>query len=303
MPEKTMKARSENRKQKPLISVIVAVLNSADTVGRCLSSVSGQTYPRFELLVVDGGSGDGTLEEIKRYRPWISYLESRPDRGIFHAWNKALKRMRGDWACFLGADDYLWKNGVFEEIAPALEGAFPDYPVVYMDAAGVLDGEVAEWRGGPWDRKRFFDTMYFSHQGVMHHRSLFDKYGDFDQSFRIAGDYDFLLRCLRHEEALYLPDSVLSAYTVCGLSNAVENADVVPAEAKRARTRNGAANLSIPWLRHAILCKFWKLATVGVGRSGANKLADFYRVCIGKKPMYSGGDRLLGGAFGKRAPK
>ncbi len=297
------KAGPENRKEKPLISVIVAVLNSADTVGRCLSSVSVQTYPHFELLVIDGGSDDGTLEEIKRYRPWISYLESGPDQGIFHAWNKALKRMRGDWACFLGADDYLWSSDVFGSIAPALEGAFPAFPVVYMNAAGVLDGEVAEWRGCPWDRKRFFDTMYFSHQGVMHHRSLFERYGAFDQSFRIAGDYDFLLRCLRHEEALYLPDSVLSAYTVCGLSNAVENAGIVPAEARRARTKNGAAHLSLPWLRHAVLCKLWKLASAGVGRSNANRLADLYRVCIGKKPIYSGGDRRSGGTVARKARK
>ncbi len=276
---------------EPLITVIVAVLNNADTIGRCLESVERQTYPFVELIVIDGGSVDGTFEKAMKFKKAVGYMESRPDGGIHHAWNKALKKMKGDWACFLGADDFLWEEDVLEKLVPRLKEARPGCSVVYCDAAGVLDGEVVEVRGGPWNRRLFFDTMYFSHQGVMHHKSVFERFGGFDQTFKVTGDYDFLLRCLRSADPLYVPGLILSGYTVCGMSNRIENAAVVPVEAQRARKKNGAKNFSAPLFLHFLLCNAWGIASKNIGRNNANKLADLYRKCKGKPPMYRRGDR------------
>jgi glycosyltransferase involved in cell wall biosynthesis len=91
-----------------MISVIVAVFNGAKTLQQCIDSVAGQTYPHKELIVIDGGSIDGTREILEGDATKLAYWVSEPDRGIYHAWNKALARARGDWICFLGADDYLW---------------------------------------------------------------------------------------------------------------------------------------------------------------------------------------------------
>jgi glycosyltransferase involved in cell wall biosynthesis len=81
---------------KPLISVIVAVYNGAKTLQRCIDSVSDQTYPNKELIIIDGGSTDGTIEIIRSNQDQITYWQSEPDNGIYHAWNKALDHASGD---------------------------------------------------------------------------------------------------------------------------------------------------------------------------------------------------------------
>ncbi len=85
------------KEQNPLISVIMAVYNGADSVRRCIDSVSAQTYQNRELIIIDGGSQDGTTDILKKNNDKITYWESKKDRGIYHAWNKALKHARGEW--------------------------------------------------------------------------------------------------------------------------------------------------------------------------------------------------------------
>ena len=89
------------------ISIIMALYNGAATLRRCLDSVKSQTYRNIELIVIDGGSSDGSLEILRQYQDSIHYWESEPDRGIYHAWNKGLDHVTGDWVNFLGADDYF----------------------------------------------------------------------------------------------------------------------------------------------------------------------------------------------------
>ncbi|MDL5501794.1 MAG: glycosyltransferase, partial [Candidatus Methanoperedens sp.] len=96
------------------------VYNGAKTLQRCIDSVSNQSYLNKELIIIDGGSTDGTIEILRSSQDKITYWQSGPDNGIYDAWNKALDHARGDWICFLGSDDYLWKSNVFEEIMPHL---------------------------------------------------------------------------------------------------------------------------------------------------------------------------------------
>jgi glycosyltransferase involved in cell wall biosynthesis len=143
------------REQRSLISVVMAVLNNAGTLERALNSVLRQELAARELIVMDGGSTDGSLEILRRHASAIAHLESAPDRGIYHAFNKALPRTRGDWIYILGADDYLWDAQAFSRMAPHLERAYPPARVVYAQANFVsARGEVLEVLGEPWDRKR-----------------------------------------------------------------------------------------------------------------------------------------------------
>src|SRR3990170_1119466 len=103
----------------PLFTIIVATLNSAHRLPRCIASFAGQTYPRRELIVMDGGSTDGTVDIIRTQGPAVAYWESSPDRGIYHAWNKALAHAHGEWICFLGADDYFWSPTSLSRVAEA----------------------------------------------------------------------------------------------------------------------------------------------------------------------------------------
>src|SRR5690606_34585060 len=93
----------------PRFSVVISVFNGAKTLQKCLDSVAGQTYAARELIVIDGGSTDGTQQILRHNAGRLAYWVSEPDRGTYHAWNKALAQASGDWSCFLGADDYLWE--------------------------------------------------------------------------------------------------------------------------------------------------------------------------------------------------
>ena len=94
-------------KKYPLISIIVAVYNGEKTLQRCIDSVFSQTYPHKELIIIDGGSTDGTVDILQTNNDKITYWKSEPDNGIYQAWNKALDHAKSDWICFLGSDDYF----------------------------------------------------------------------------------------------------------------------------------------------------------------------------------------------------
>ena len=96
--------------ENPLLTIIVAVFNGAKTLERCIDSVVQQTWPYKELIIMDGGSTDGTVDLLKRYDSKIKYWESRPDRGIYHAWNKALDHAEGEWICFIGCAEAAVRN-------------------------------------------------------------------------------------------------------------------------------------------------------------------------------------------------
>ena len=132
---------------------------------------------------MDGGSTDGTQDIIKSFAGSIAYWESEADRGISDAWNKALKHVRRSWIHFLGADDYLWSPDVLEQLSPHLASARPQFRVVYGRVASVTErGELIVLQGVAWERARLriLKEMAIPHQGVMHHRSLFEVHGDFD---------------------------------------------------------------------------------------------------------------------------
>jgi glycosyltransferase involved in cell wall biosynthesis len=90
------------------VSIIVAVYNGKATLQQCIDSVAQQTYLNKELIIIDGGSKDGTVELLKTNSTKFSYWISEPDRGVYNAWNKGLAQAQGEWICFLGADDYFW---------------------------------------------------------------------------------------------------------------------------------------------------------------------------------------------------
>jgi glycosyltransferase involved in cell wall biosynthesis len=236
------------------ITVIVAVLNMAKTLRRCLDSIVNQTYPDRELIVMDGGSSDGSAEIVHSYQDHIAAWESVADRGIYHAWNKALKHARGEWICFLGADDCFWDNSVLEALAPSLNRAIDGrIRVVYGQMARTNSaGEILHLRGKPWESIRWQMAhgmpLDLPHPGLMHHRLLFSTHGPFDETFRIAGDYELLLRELKHKDrrALYVPEVRTVRNQVGGIADAINL--LAHQETVRARRKNGLPAFSLIWL-------------------------------------------------------
>ncbi len=237
---------------KPLISVIVAVYNGAKTLQRCIDSVSDQTYPNKELIIIDGGSTDGTIDIIRSNQDKIAYWRSEPDNGIYNAWNKALGHTTGDWICFLGSDDYLWKRSVFEEIMPhMIRAGSQNIRLVYGQIARVTENnEISCIEGDVWEytwRGIIIDGIStFAHQGMFHHRSLFEIYGMFDESYKIAGDYELLIRAFKKgENAIFVHGLIVTGMQTGGITS---NCVKLVKETARARQKNRLKVITIPWL-------------------------------------------------------
>lgn len=231
-----------NASDRPYVSVVVAVRNGAATIQRCLDSVFGQTFAAWELIVIDGGSSDGTQDLLELNTGRIRYWVSEPDRGIYHAWNKALVETRGAWICFLGADDRFHHPDVLQRMAEPLTAAEGKYRIAYgsvnkVDASGhVLSTEVHPWSSV---RGEFRKRMAIPHQAVFHHRSLFDRHGHFDERYRIGGDYEILLRELVEHDALFVPDLIVVDMATGGLSERPESRATMLRESHRARRTHG----------------------------------------------------------------
>jgi glycosyltransferase involved in cell wall biosynthesis len=237
---------------KPVISIIVAVYNGAKTLQRCIDSVSNQTYLNKELIIIDGGSTDGTIDILMANNDKIAYWKSEPDNGIYHAWNKALGHASGDWICFLGSDDYLWRRSVFEEIMPhMIKAESQGIRMVYGQVARVTEeDEISCVDGYSWEytwRSIIIDGICtFTHQGMFHHRSLFELYGKFDESFQIAGDYELLIRAFKEGgDAYFINGLIVAGMQTGGITS---NCIKLVKETARARQKNRLRVITIPWL-------------------------------------------------------
>lgn len=268
----------------PLISVVIAVYNGKATLQQCLDSVTQQTYAHIELIVIDGGSKDGTVDLIRANAQKISYWISEPDRGIYNAWNKALVQAKGDWICFLGADDYLWNVQVIERMAEQLMLVPPDIRVVYGQIMLLNNNDSELYAvGDPWEKVKspFRQLMCVPHPAVMHRRSLFEDHGNFDETFRIAGDYELLLRELKTSDALFIDGIVMTAMRQGGVSTDPANTLLGLREVRSAQIKNELRWPGFGWrlavLRTYIRLFLWRL----LGEKQARKMLDVGRHLMG----------------------
>jgi glycosyltransferase involved in cell wall biosynthesis len=227
------------------ISIIIAVRNGASSLQACLGSIFDQDHRPFEVIVIDGASTDGTVAILERNAPRLAYWASEPDGGIYSAWNKAIPHATGDWLLFLGADDTLAASDVLGRICPALEGAIGHHRLVYatLDVVsndGVFDHSV----GRPWaeSRDEMRVGMAMPHSATFHHRSLFERYGGFDESFKIAGDYEFMLRDVLQLDPLFVPGLTLVRKGAGGVSDRRANLVLMARENHRAQRMHGVTN-------------------------------------------------------------
>lgn len=268
----------------PLITIIIAVFNGVKTLQQCIDSVAQQTYPNKELIVIDGGSRDGTVDLLKENQEHISYWVSEPDQGIYNAWNKGLVQTNGDWICFVGADDYFWDPLVLEKMARQLALTPPNIRVVYGQVMLLTsDGVSLHSIGEPWGEvmNRFKHMMSIPHQGVMHRSTLFELHGVFNESFRIVGDYELLLRELNANNAVFVSDVIVTGMRQGGISSNPEHSLTVLREMRRAQVMHGRKWPGRVWmlalLRIYIRLLLWKV----LGDKLTRKVLDFGRRMMG----------------------
>ncbi|HAB36709.1 MAG TPA: glycosyltransferase [Rhodobacteraceae bacterium] len=236
---------------KPLVTIITATYNAAKYLPAAIQSIREQTYGNIEYIVVDGASTDGTVDVLKANEDVIDYWISAPDKGIYDAWNKGVRLSGGDWIAFLGADD-IYLEGAIQVYMTSIHACRDNLPQYVSSRVNLSSGsKVLHTIGQQWNWKAFQKYMNVAHVGSLHHRLLFERYGLFDESYKICGDYEFLLRPGSNLHAAYLNEITVNM-SVGGISSASFQ---VFKETERAKTATGGRSFLLSYVE-----KYWAIA-------------------------------------------
>ena len=209
----------ENQKDKPLISVITVVFNGAEHIEQTINSVLGQTYDNVEYIIIDGGSTDGTLDIIKEYEGQVDYWVSEKDKGIYDAWNKGLKLSSGEIIGFANADDY-YEISTFVKIAlPLIENPFQ---LTYGITQFIVNDRCAGINNSKFNSAKIYNGFGFMHTTVFTTKMVYQKIGNFDDTYKIAGDVDWLIRAYQNRVIFTQLDN-LTYMRKSGISNTLES--------------------------------------------------------------------------------
>ena len=233
--------------RKLKISIITAVWNNEETIRDAIESVLSQTYENIEYIVVDGASSDKTTEIVQEYGEKISIFVSEKDKGIYDGLNKGIALATGDLVAFLHSDDLYANGSVIEKIMKkfnaddSLDGVYGD--LVYTpknDTSKVL----RYWKSKDFNNSLLKQGWMPAHPTFVLKKELYEKYGKFDLSFKIASDYDFMLRVLsRGIRVVYLP-TTLYKMRIGGESNkSLKNIILKSKEDFRALQKNNIGGL------------------------------------------------------------
>lgn len=266
-------------------SIVLATYNVADTLQIFLDSYAAQTWGSRELIIVDGASDDGTVEIIKANTALISRWISEPDEGIYDAWNKAIAMCSGTWINFIGADDTFADERVLENVNRILENDRRGELFAYGHVDLIDEsGRVYENFGLGWDvaKQSLEHEMSVPHQGMFHHRDLFVRYDGFDKSFKIAGDYDFLLRITRSEIPLYLDSATIVRKKRGGVSMDLAKAWQLTKEGRQAQRNNACFGhkAKIKFILNTLKSLIFYI----FGRTVAESLVDLFRIIVLHRP-------------------
>lgn len=201
-----------------IISVIIATFNASKTLNNCLNSIIAQKNEHIELIVIDGGSTDGTQTILADYGAQIDIFVSEKDRGIYDAWNKGISLANGEWMLFIGADDTLEPDAFskYLDFLNSQETTGVDY-ICAKNKYLSKDGKVLKEIGVPWRWDQFRQTMKMAHVASLHRYTLFQEVGLYDLRFPICGDYELLLRKQDNLYCLFL-DTCIARMTTGGAS-------------------------------------------------------------------------------------
>jgi glycosyltransferase involved in cell wall biosynthesis len=204
--------------ESPMVSVVTPAYNAAATIRTCCESVAAQDYSPMEHIAVDGGSTDGTLAILDEYG--VSRQSGR-DAGIFDAMSKGVRMAAGEFVHILNADDRYAHPAVLSSIVAAMTAH--GWDACHARAAQVArDGRVVRVLGRNVDKRHLLRKMRVAHPTVVVRRAVYERYGAFSVGFRIAGDYEFLLRIWDRIRIGFI-DEILVHMSVGGISTRPEN--------------------------------------------------------------------------------
>lgn len=195
------------------ISIIIPAFNSGAVLNSAIESILRQDYENIELIIIDGGSTDETIELIKKYNSQIKYWISEPDKGIYDAMNKGIAAATGTWLLFLGADDELC-HGIIAAIFSS--SPFTNTDVIY--AKVIIKNEGKEL-GGQTNYEKLIEQN-IPHQAIFYHQSIFQRVQGYNLNYKILADYDLNLRIFEDQDLQKrFINHTVSSFCSNGISN------------------------------------------------------------------------------------
>ena len=183
----------------PLFTIIVPTFGVEDFITDCLESIRRQTCADCEILVMDGGSTDKTIDLVARQQAAFAgrlLLRSEKDAGVYDAMNQGIRRARGKWLYFLGADDCLHDDRVLENVAAQIQN-HPDDHLVYGDV--ILRSNASRY-AGEFNLEKLLLEKNICHQAIFYQRTIFNQIGCYNLRYPIWADWDLNIRCFQHPE-------------------------------------------------------------------------------------------------------
>lgn len=204
------------------VSIITATFNSGTTLEKTIASLQLQTYRNIEYIVMDGDSKDNTLSIIKKNNSHISQWISEPDKGMYHALNKGIQLATGDVIGFLHSDDMFASNTIIAQIVnefqhSTVDGVYGDLEYVHKENTSRV---IRHWKSEPFQSILLRKGWMPAHPTLFLKREVYKIHGVFNLNYKIASDYDFMLRVLKDSSLkfLYLPQ-VITKMRIGGASN------------------------------------------------------------------------------------
>jgi glycosyltransferase len=204
------------------ITIITQTFNSANKITNLLKSLSSQQHSNFEHIIIDGGSVDGTLDIIKKWKSHKISLYSARDKGVYDAMNKGLSFATGDFVGFLNSDDVFSSKNSLSTIAMYFKKTKADicYGDLYYVDANDSSVIVRRWKAGNYKFEKLRSGWLAPHPTFYVRNSLINKHGKFNLTYSLASDVDFIIRYLTIKDIryVYIP-YVLVSMKNGGISN------------------------------------------------------------------------------------
>lgn len=194
------------------VSVIVVSLNTLSDFKKTIDSINSQKYKNFEIIVIDGNSSDGTIEEIKNKKNYFSNYLIEKDEGIYDAMNKGIDFINSEWTIFLNSGDTFFDDNVLLTFSLIDKN---NYDIVYGKTA--IDNLNILYSDNPKKIDNNFILMPFCHQSCFVKSSLLKK--KFDLEYKASSDFDFFLTCYKNKKIFFYTDNFFAKVKSGGLSD------------------------------------------------------------------------------------
>lgn len=201
------------------ISIITISFNAKATIEKTLKSVANQSYKDIEHIIVDGGSKDNTIDICNSFSH-ISKTISEPDKGVYDAFNKGLRLASGDIIGFLNADDTFYNKNSIQDIADAFNQNRVDIVYGNLDYINGKGKVIRKWRSQSYKKGLIKQAWMPAHPTFYCKKDVYDRLGGYNDSFKIAGDFELCLRFLEINNMLsFYLDKKLVKMLTGGISN------------------------------------------------------------------------------------